>query len=103
VQEYIGARDAESIVQYLKKQVGSTASTEIKSAEDAPSSITDNNGNGKGKATVSSAAVDHSSASKAILGGSCTSILAHIYVTSLKFELTRELLFGTLLSRQFFS
>ncbi|RLN25581.1 protein disulfide isomerase-like 1-2 [Panicum miliaceum] len=51
VQEYIGMRDAESIVKYLKKQVG-TASTEIKSAEDAPSSITDNNGKGKGKATA---------------------------------------------------
>ena len=66
VQEYLGARDAESIVEYLKKQVG-TASTEIKSGEYSPSSLADNNDGGK--ATVSSAAVDHSSASQALLGG----------------------------------
>ncbi|CAO2184887.1 unnamed protein product, partial [Urochloa humidicola] len=47
VQEYFGERDAESIVQYLKKQVGA-ASTEIKPAEDAARTVTD--GNDKGKA-----------------------------------------------------
>ncbi|XP_039851323.1 protein disulfide isomerase-like 1-2 [Panicum virgatum] len=46
VQEYLGARDAESIVEYLKKQVG-TASTEIKSGEYSPSSLADNNDGGK--------------------------------------------------------
>ncbi|XP_034592572.1 protein disulfide isomerase-like 1-2 [Setaria viridis] len=46
VQEYVGARDAESIVQYLKKQLGSD-STKIRSAEDAASSSTDDNDKGK--------------------------------------------------------
>ncbi|CAO2192708.1 unnamed protein product [Urochloa humidicola] len=49
VQPYFGERDAESIVQYLKKQVGA-ASTEIKSAEDAARTVTD--GNDKGKAAA---------------------------------------------------
>jgi len=51
VQEYLGARDAESIVEYLKKQVG-TASTEIKSGEYSPSSLADNNDGGKATAIL---------------------------------------------------
>ncbi|CAL4964117.1 unnamed protein product [Urochloa decumbens] len=45
VEDYIGARDAESIVRYLKKQV-TPASTEIQSAEDT-ATITNDNGKGK--------------------------------------------------------
>ena len=40
VQEYNGPRDADGIVEYLKKQVG-PASVEIKSAEDATNLIGD--------------------------------------------------------------